>query len=71
MFSWWEKLIGGLFVLFVFTYFGALATYLPYALVIDRECIENGYPNSTITYNFDGYCMTREGSNMVRVDELD
>jgi len=50
-------LVGWMFIMF------------PVTLHADRKCLEAGYPKSSVTYNFDIYCMNLDGSVTVRVDK--
>jgi len=47
-----------------------LFVILPRTLVVERQCLQAGYPKSTIDYTLTGYCMNLEGTVTVKVQEI-
>ena len=41
---------------------------LPLMMETDRRCLAAGYPKSSVTWNWETYCLNLDGSVTVRVD---
>ena len=71
-----DDFIEGLAILF-FAVFGVFIAVLliwaiPATIVgmrVEKACLEQGYPNSSVTWDFQGYCMNMEGAVTIRVEK--
>lgn len=43
----------------------AMALYLPAASHNEKVCLEAGYPSARITWDFQGYCINIDGTEIV------
>jgi len=48
--------------------FGCVA--MPYSLYAEKQCLEAGYPNTNVTYDFDIYCTTLQGDVSIKLEKL-
>jgi hypothetical protein len=58
---------GGLLVLLFLV---VMFVYMPRSLYVDSECLERGYPRSSVDWKLRGYCMNLQGSVTVAVDRV-
>ena len=66
MISWkmisWKNPEDWLMALIALNVFVLGFVYLPASLSADAECLEAGYPRSTVTWNLKKYCMNHAGT---------
>lgn len=48
-----------------------LFVYLPVLVHAEKRCLQAGYPETRITYDFERFCMNLEGTVTIRVDKLE
>ena len=40
------------------------------AVIVEKDCLEAGYPKYAVSYDLEGYCMNLDGNVTVKVNKL-
>ncbi len=65
-----EKVMISIIVFFLLIFLFMMLVAAPYSMYAEKQCLEAGYPNTNITYDFDIYCSTLDGDVSIKLEKL-
>lgn len=70
MFDFWEKVFLASMAIVFGTIALSIVLYMPYRLYAESECLKQGYPKASVTYDYEAYCMNLDGNIVIKVEKL-